>query len=137
MLRITPDIAIGDDEIEITPHRAAGPGGQHGDKAATAVHLRFDIAQSSLPEAWREQLLARRDQRITTAGVVVIKAQAYRHRARNERSARERLRQLLQSASRSPPTRRATRPSLRAKTRRREVKRRRGRTKALRKPPPV
>lgn len=101
------------------------------------MHLRFDIAQSSLPEAWREQLLARRDQRITTAGVVVIKAQAYRHRARNERSARERLRQLLESASRSPPTRRATRPSLRARARRREAKRRRGRTKALRKPPPA
>ncbi|MDZ7748384.1 MAG: alternative ribosome rescue aminoacyl-tRNA hydrolase ArfB [Halofilum sp. (in: g-proteobacteria)] len=135
MLRISRQLAIPDDEIEISAVRAAGPGGQHGDKASTAIHLRFDIGASSLPERYKRRLLALRDHRVTKQGVVVIKAQEHRSRELNEESALERLRELVQSAGIVRTPRRPTRPSRGARARRTDEKKRRGRTKQLRKAP--
>jgi ribosome-associated protein len=135
MLRISRDVAIPEHELEITTVRAAGPGGQHGDKASTAVHLRFDIRNASLPAACRRRLLARADDRITREGVIVIKAQEYRSRERNVESARERLRALVHEALTPARPRRPTAPSRTARRRRTDRKKQRGRTKALRKPP--
>lgn len=136
MLIISPNVTIPDREIEIGAVRAQGPGGQHGDKAATAIHLRFDInASAALPDDWKARLLTRSDHRITGNGVVVIKAQGYRSREANEQDARERLRALIRSAAETPRPRRPTRPSAGAKRRRIESKKQRGHTKALRKPP--
>lgn len=135
MLRLTPRITIGDDEVEISATGAGGPGGQHVNKAATAVHLRFDIRASSLPERYKQRLLSMRDHRITSEGIVVIKAQQFRSRDKNERAALERLGELIEAATTVRKARRPTRPSARARARRTDAKTRRGRTKALRKPP--
>lgn len=127
--------SIPDDEIEITAIRAAGPGGQHGDKAATAVHLRFDIHASSLSEDLKARLLALNDSRISKDGVVVIKAQEHRSRELNEEAARGRLHELVESVAVTPKPRRPTRPTRGAKERRIAEKKQRGKTKSLRKPP--
>lgn len=135
MLDISANLSIPDEEIEITGVRASGPGGQHGDKASTAVHLRFDIGASSLPERYRERLLALNDQRITKDGVVVIKAQEFRSRELNEEAARERLRELIRSVTVTRKRRRPTRPSAGARQRRIDEKKQRGRIKSLRRAP--
>jgi ribosome-associated protein len=132
-LRISPDLHISDREIELRAVRSQGAGGQNVNKVSSAIHLRFDIAASSLPEKYKHRLLALQDHRITSQGVVVIKAQQHRTRERNRADALERLCKLVQSVMTEPKKRIATRPSRAAKRRRLDEKTRRGQTKELRK----
>ncbi|MGA8514873.1 MAG: alternative ribosome rescue aminoacyl-tRNA hydrolase ArfB [Burkholderiaceae bacterium] len=125
-------IEIQESEVDITAIRAQGAGGQNVNKVASAIHLRFDIPASSLPEDVKERLLALRDSRITQDGVLVIKAQTQRTQDANRMDAFARLHDLVQSVAQPPRPRKPTKPSYGAKQRRLEGKSQRSDIKALR-----
>ena len=135
MLFITSNISIADTEIEFTAVRSQGPGGQNVNKVSSAIHLRFDIRASFMPEIYQQRLLKLRDHRITKEGVVVIKAQRYRSQDKNRAQALQRLQDLLQSVTHNTKVRRLTKPTRGSQLRRMDKKTQHGKKKTMRSKP--
>ena len=132
MLYITSAVSIPDSEIELSAVRSQGPGGQNVNKVSSAIHLRFDIVQSSLPDPFKQRLLTLKDQRISKEGVIVIKAQTSRSQEKNRLEALDRLVQILRQVTSTPKVRRPTKPTKGSQRRRMDKKTLRGRQKSLR-----
>ena len=136
MIRINDNITIDEREIREVFVRASGPGGQHVNKASTAVQLRFDVVQSSsLPEDVRDRLIRLAGKRINDEGVLVIDARRFRSQERNRQDAMDRLAQLVRRAVEPPVPRRKTRPTAASRQRRLDDKRRHSAIKRMRQPP--
>ena len=132
MIVLSRTVTLPDNEVEITAIRAQGAGGQHVNKTSTAIHLRFDIRASSLPEYYKERLLAASHHLITSEGVIIIKAQEYRSQEMNREAALARLVALIQELTVVQKSRRATRPTRASKERRLAGKAQKSSVKALR-----
>ena len=127
-----PELRVAEDDVEISAIRAQGSGGQNVNKVSSAIHMRFDIAASALPDEVKERLLTLSDSRINKSGVLVIKAQQHRTQEMNKLDALSRLSELVQSVATPPKTRRPTKPSYGSKQRARAEKSQRSEKKALR-----
>lgn len=132
MLKVSNSVVLSDWEIDISAIRSQGSGGQNVNKVATAIHLRFDIKRSSLPQVYKERLLALKDSRITNDGVIIIKAQSFRTQEQNKHDALERLLSIIKTVMVVQKTRRATKPTRSSQRKRLDSKKRHSQTKALR-----
>lgn len=132
MLIISNTVSIPDDELDLSAIRAQGAGGQNVNKVSSAIHLRFDIPNSSLPEFYKQRLMELKDKRISKEGVLIIKAQQFRTQEQNREDALERLKALVKAATVVQKTRRATKPTRGSQKRRMDSKTKRGQVKSMR-----